>query len=410
VRDETVSDGDPSPITRSTPLGRSELAIDDVLIISCDRYGPWNGRDTDRPDHVWADIPEVTGIEMLVYCERPPRVSPSEYRYGAVSLLHRRLTLMDRARVLGFAARDIVQAFRVDKRGALGISGVYVASYVWRSIRRTPVSPHFFRYQVARLVLAGELARRRPRVVLFHGEFGPWGLAVTAACRSAGVVPVGVQHGPMAADSSMYQEIARIKDWIPDGLLCVSEDETRKWSGLPLPVSTLGSRRMRWSGEPVLTRADTPQSAVDLRPLVLPPSSDSERFARSLKNFPTLNVCVKPHPLHTEGWVSHHVQVVSDDVKDLVPRFPLIVTGSPGIQLTLALWKVPYIRVRSSDTADWRDLPECPVFDDLAEALDAILNAEDPLTLRAHHVPDELIPPDITFPSLKATLRTIGVG
>ena len=409
MRDETVSNGGLSSIPHSTLSGRSGLGIDDVLIISCDRYGPWNGRDTDRPDHVWADLPMVTGVPMLVYCEREPAISVDAYRFGSVEFVRPQLDLRERVNVLVETVRDVWRSLTIDRRLSLGFGPVHVARHVWRRMRRRPLSPHLARMQVARRVIADELRRRSPRVILVHGEFGPWGLAVTAACRSAGVVPIGLQHGPMSADSSMYREIGRIKDWIPDGLLCVSEDQTRKWSGLPIPVATLGSRRVRWSGEAIDTQADMSKFAVDFRPLVLPPSIDSERFARCLKDFPTLSVCIKPHPLHTEGWMSHNVEVVDGGLKNLVLRFPLIVTGSPGIQLTLALWRVPYVRVRSSDTADWPDLPECPVFDDLAAALDAILNAADPLTLRAHHVPDDFIPPDVTPTSLKAALRDIGV-
>ena len=389
----------------------SGLTIDDVLIISCDRYSPWDGTNAAGPDHIWSDLPLVTGVPLLVYCERRPALQPAAYRFGKVDLVVAELSITDRVTVFREAGRDLLRALRQDRRLALGLNAQHVARFLWRAIRGRKLSPYLCRYQVARLVISRELNIRKPSIALFHGEFGPWGLAVTEACRIAGVTPIGVQHGPMSRSSPVYQSVDRLGSRVAEGLLCVSDSEMEKWRELPLPVRTLGSRRMRWSVSSGVDRESDSSSALgistDERVLVFPPSAGTGSFKAAISAHSTMMICVKPHPLHTEGWDMPNVQLVEGEIHQLAAQFRVIVTGSPGVQLTLALLGIPYIRVRSSDTDDWPDLSGAVIFDSLDAALDGIAEATSPASLLAHHVDSSMIPPDVGPEKLLEVIRSI---
>jgi hypothetical protein len=253
--------------------------------------------------------------------------------------------------------------------------------------------------QVARHVISRELRLRSPKVALFHGEFDQWGIAVAQACREAGVTPVAVQHGPISRSAAQYSNLERIQPFVASALLCVSESEVEKWHDLPLPVVLLGSRRVRWN----LPGPDEKQAGREEqreRLLVVPPSMDSAEFRRAVLDHPEVPVDVKPHPLHREGWTADHVRVVDGELNHLLPRYEVVVTGSPNAQIALAMLKKPYIRIRSSDSADWDSEFGGVAFDSLDEVLD---RAVEPSRLRsacARHVPARHVPPDVSAEAL----------
>ena len=381
---------------RSSVDSASGLTIDDVLIISCDRYSPWNGIDTGRPDHVWADLPGRVGARMLVYCEHEPVMSADDYRFGSVEFLRPNLTLRDRGGVLLETARDLWRAVTIDRRLGLGLRPLYVARYLWRWGRRRPLSPHLARMQVARRVLSHELRRRSPRVALFHGEFDNWGIAVAQACREAGVIPVAVQHGPISRSNEQYSDLEQIQSFIASALLCVSESEVEKWAGLPIPVGVLGSRRVRWNLPDLALTDDRGAEPLEHRLLIVPPSMDSERFRTAVMSHREVPVDVKPHPLHREGWTADHVRVVDGELNELLPRYEVVVTGSPNAQIALATLNKPYIRILSSDSADWDSESGGVAFDSLDQVLDRAVEPDWLQSVCARHVPDRQIPSDVS--------------
>ena len=393
---------------RSSVDSASGLTIDDVLIISCDRYSPWNGSDTGRPDHVWADLPGRVGARMLVYCEHEPVMSADSYRFGSVEFIRPDLTLGDRVGVCLETARDLWRAVTIDRRLALGFLPLYVARYLWRGGRRRPLSPHLARMQVARRVLSHELRRRSPRVALFHGEFDNWGIAVAQACREAGVIPVAVQHGPISRSNEQYSDLEQIQSFIASALLCVSESEVEKWAGLPIPVGLLGSRRVRWNLPDSDSADDRGAEPLEHRLLIVPPSMDSERFRTAVLRHPELPVDVKPHPLHRDNWAADHVRVVDGELNELLPRYDVVVTGSPNAQISLAMLEKPYIRIRSSDSADWDSESGGVAFDSLDEVLNRAADRDWLSSACARHVPTGHIPPDVgTEDLLSALTRAI---
>jgi hypothetical protein len=376
------------------------LTIDDVLIISCDRYSPWNGTDTGRPDHVWADLPGRVGARMLVYSEHEAQVSPDAYCFGSVEFVRSQLSARDRTGVVLETACDLWRALTIDRRLALGFHPMYVARYLWRWMRRRPLSPHLARMQVARRVLLHELRRRSPKVALFHGEFDNWGIAVAQACRDAGVVPVAVQHGPISRSNEQYSNLTRIEPFIASALLCVSESEFEKWDDLSIPVGLLGSRRVRWNLPDPGSADDRGVKRLEDRLLIVPPSMDSEKFRTAVLSHPELPVDVKPHPLHRDNWVADHVRVVDGELNGLLPRYDVVITGSPNAQIALAMLDQPYIRIRSSDSADWESESGGVAFDSLDEVLSRAAERNWLISVRARHVPTGHIPPDVSTESL----------
>jgi hypothetical protein len=249
--------------------------------------------------------------------------------------------------------------------------------------------------QVARRVLSRELRRRSPRVALFHGEFDNWGIAVAQACWEAGVIPVAVQHGPISRSNEQYLDLKRIEPFISHALLCVSESEVEKWAGLPIPVGLLGSRRVRWNLPDPGSADDRSVEKLEQRLLIVPPSMDSQTFRTAIMSHREVPVDVKPHPLHREGWVADHVRVIDGELNELFSRYEVVVTGSPNAQIALAMLNKPYIRIRSSDSADWDSEFGGMAFDSLDELLDRAAEPDWLRSVCALHVPARHIPPDV---------------
>jgi hypothetical protein len=122
---------------------------------------------------------------------------------------------------------------------------------------------------------------------------------------------------------------------------------------------------------------------------------------------PEVPVDVKPHPLHREGWTADHVRIVDGELNHLLPRYEVVVTGSPNAQIALAMLKKPYIRIGSSDSADWDSEPGGVVFTSLDEVLERA--SEDGWLLSAcgHHVPASHIPPDVSPERLTSALHRV---
>jgi len=139
---------------------------------------------------------------------------------------------------------------------------------------------------------------------------------------------------------------------------------------------------------------------LEHRLLIVPPSMDSERFRTAVMSHREVPVDVKPHPLHREGWTADHVRVVDGELNDFLLNYDVVVTGSPNAQIALAMLDKPYIRIRSSDSADWDSESSGVAFDSLDEVLDRAVKRDWLRSVCARHVPDGQIPPDVSADSL----------
>ncbi|MFZ8927455.1 MAG: hypothetical protein ACO3CU_11940, partial [Candidatus Nanopelagicales bacterium] len=85
-----------------------------------------------------------------------------------------------------------------------------------------------------------------------------------------------------------------------------------------------------------------------------------------------------------------------------------VVTGSPNAQIALAMLDKPYIRIRSSDSADWDSESGGEAFDSLDDVLDRAAGHDWLRSVCARHVPTGHIPPDVgTEDLLSALTRAI---
>ena len=175
----------------------------------------------------------------------------------------------------------------------------------------------------------------------------------------------------------------------------MSESEVEKWAALPIPVGLLGSRRVRWNLPDPGSADDRGAEELEHRLLIVPPSMDSERFRTAVMSHREVPLDVKPHPLHKEGWTADHVRVVDGELNELLPRYEVVVTGSPNAQIALAMLAKPYIRIRSSDSADWDSESGGMAFDSLDELLDRAMEPDWLRSVCARHVPASHVPPDV---------------
>lgn len=378
----------------------------DIVIVSSDRYHPWNGERLDQPDHIWADLPFVTGVELAVYCEGD-KPWPAKYAFGRVSRLSPARRSVGRGfRVAWLAIRAVYEGFVFDRRLSMGITPSYFAWRLYRKLVRRPLGFPVLRWQRAQVVLEEYLRERRPDAVVFHDEFGEWAIAVCNACRAVGgISPVAYQHAAVAHDSPQYASLEQLRGRIADGLLCISPEEAEKWSALPLPTRVVGSRRPRWDlGE----QEDGGLSSVqrqrllgekDQRILLVPGLADTPSWQEQIRMAPHLQFVVKPHPLRREGWTGSNVEVTDERVAVALRRFDVVVTSSPNVQLTLGILGHPFVRVRGAYDArevDHTDSDDAEEFGSLSEALAGVSDASGLAARRGSHVPPRRIPPDVT--------------
>jgi hypothetical protein len=398
----------------------------DIVILSSDRYHPWNGERLDQPDHIWADLPFVTGVELAVYCEGD-QTWPVEYAFGRVSRVSPdRWSVGRRLRVAWLAIRAVYEGVVFDRRLLMGVTPSYFAWRLYRKLARRPPGFPVLRWQRAQVVLEEYLRARRPRAVVFHDEFGEWAIAVCNACRTVGgISPIAYQHAAVAHDSPQYAALEQLRGRIADGLLCISPEEAEKWSALPLPTLVVGSRRPRWDlggqedGGPSSVQGQQLLRESDQRILLVPGLADTRSWQEQIHTAPHLQFVVKPHPLRRDGWTGSNVEVTDERVAIALRRFDVVVTSSPNVQLTLGILGHPFVRVRGaydarevdhsgSDTDSDTDSDDAEEFGSLSEALAGVSDASGLAARRGSHVPSWRVPPDVTRESfLDAVVQLI---
>ena len=385
----------------------SECDID-VVVISSDRYHPWNGERLDDPDHVWADLPTVIGCDLVIYLEQPFR-GPEHFHFGRVQTVGGfKIRPRDRVRCVLLALRSATEGLLFDRRLACGVTPKYLLHRAYRFLLRRPLGFPVLRWQRAQVALEEFLRTRRPDVVLFHDEFGEWAMAICNACRAVGsVTPIAYQHATVAEDSSQYADLARLRGRIADGLLCVSHEEVHKWSALPIPVALAGSRRPRWD-----LNLSTPGGESHARPvahlpaLLVPSLADSPLWQEQLRRFPHLSFAVAPHPLRPDGWTLPNVETLTERLNLALPDYEVVITSSPNVQLTLGILQRSFVRVLGAyDSAS--ETLEDGTYRTLEDALSGVSTFEELRSRSIARVPSERVPPDVSKESLTRAINAV---
>jgi len=380
----------------------------DVVVISSDRYHPWNGDRLDQPDHVWADLPAVIGCDLVVYLEQPFR-GPEEFHFGSVQTVKGfEIRPRDRVRCVLLALRSVIEGLLFDRRLACGVTPKYLLHRVYRCLLGRPLDFPVLRWQRAQVALEEFLRTRRPEVVLFHDEFGEWAMAICNACRAVGsITPIAYQHSTVAEDSLQYADLARLRGRIADGLLCVSRQEVHKWSALPIPVTLAGSRRPRWDLNLSTPRGESHARPVTRLPALLVPSlADTPLWQEQLRGFPHLSFAVAPHPLRPDGWALPNVETLTERLNLALLDYEVVITSSPNVQLTLGIMERNFVRVLGAYDSATETLEE-GTYRTLEDALRGVSTFEELMSRSIACVPSERVPPDVSKESLARAINTV---
>ena len=353
-----------------------------VALLTADRFSPWNGRRHDEPDHIWADLPQQLELPLLVYRSERMSRGPVDYRFGNVEETERRMS--DRWMVPVIVLQSLLLAIRFGPRLLLGIRPLLVASRLKRMLYRQPSPGSVTRWHRAVIGLGRHLRNSPPDVVVFHGEFDPWGIAVVWACRRAGISCVAHQHYAMPADTPHYQRVERLGRFAPDGLLCVSRHQQAQWESLPIPVAFGGSRRPIWNLQDRLKRSEERVGRL----LIVPSVGDTTQIQREIADRPSERFHVRPHPGRLAGWDMPNVELHEDNLADLLGRFDAVITSSPSPTVTLTAAGQPFIKMRGQQPDGTCTCGERRVFTSLGEVLETLDGAvplEDITSLGCEH-------------------------
>jgi len=337
-----------------------------IVLLTADRFSPWNGHRPEEPDHIWADFSQQVALPLLVY--RGDRISrrPDEYRFGNVEETDYRDA--DRWVVPVIVLQSLLFAVRFGPRLLLGLRPLLVASRLKRALLRQPSPGSVTRWHRAVIGLTRHLRTSRPDVIVFHGEFDPWGIAVVWACRRAGVACLAHQHYAMPADTPHYRRVARLGRFAPDGLLCVSRYQQELWKSLPIPVGFGGSRRATWN----LHDRSRPSEERLGQLLIVPSVGDTAQIQREIAARPNERFHVRPHPGRMGGWNMPNVELYEENLVDLLGRFDAVVTSSPSPTVTLTAAGQPFIKMRGDQPDGTCACGERRVFSRLGEILDTL--------------------------------------
>ena len=334
-----------------------------VVLLTADRFSPWNGTRLDQPDHIWADLPLHLNLPLLVFNDDGIPKSLDEYRFGeAIDTTEGRPSRWGTSLLV---IQSLVLSLRFGPRLLLGMRPLLAASRAKRALLRQPSPGDLTRWHRVVLQLSRHLQRNPVDVVVFHGEFDPWGTAVVWACRRAGVACVAHQHYAIPANTRLYRGIGRLRRFAPDGLLCVSRHQQRLWALLPLPVGYGGSRR------PVWNLANRPSFSEERagQLLIVPSVGDTAQIQREIAKRSAERFHVRPHPGRMSGWNLPNVVLYRENLVDLLARFDAVVTSSPSPTVTLTAARRPFVKMRGDQPDGTCTCGERRVYSSLGEVL-----------------------------------------
>jgi len=317
-----------------------------ILFITSDRLSPWNGKNANEPDHIWADLPQLLDCDLLICTLTNRKPNQIDYRFGPTTYTSTRRFDTLRAFTLFVLAFTKPEWRETDFR--LGITWRQVISR-WKRIllRQTWNSKDVFIWHKAVVLLTREFRNYRPDVVIFHNEFSPWGSAVVWASQRVGTPAVAHQHYAVSDDPgiSPYNKVQELGRLLPEGLLCINSDQVERWRGLPIPVQLGGSRRGLWN----INQSGGLSSCRAGKILFAPGLGDSAQLEDAILAFPQVFFYIKPHPGSKISWPFPNVEICYGEFSSVAEQFDVVITSSPSPIITLTNLRKPYVRVTSYD-------------------------------------------------------------
>ena len=137
------------------------------MLLTADRFSPWNGRRPEEPDHIWADLPIEVDLPLLVYRGEETSRGPDEYRFGNVEETEYRSS--DRWMVPVVVFQSLLLAVRFGPRLLLGLRPLLIVSRLKRALLRQSSPGAVTRWHRVVIGLTRHLRNTRPDVLVFHG-------------------------------------------------------------------------------------------------------------------------------------------------------------------------------------------------------------------------------------------------
>lgn len=377
-----------------------------ILFVTPDRHSPWNGASLNEPDHIWADLPQQLGCKLLVckLSEDSPRIV--DYRYGDIE--HVTTSRLDKPRAILLLIMALLQSNRNGKVFCLGVTLRQVASRSKRAfLRQSWRSKEVCIWHKAVVRLTREFRKRQPDVIICHNEFGPWGAAVAWSGRRAGIPVIAHQHYAVNNDpSGNPYEIERWQGLFPVGLLCITEDQVRRWHSLPIPVALGGSRRSLWNI--TQSKGTNPDRVGSV--LFAPALGDASELEDVIGTLPDFTFHVKPHPSCKIEWKMPNVVLHSGDFVSVASRFDVVVTSSPSPIMALTAMNVPYIHVTSYPRVGTCQCAETFKFQSYHDLMECFIQGGNALELASRGCRHNLAPTLSRAEYERSLLKILGEG
>jgi len=327
------------------------------MILTTDRYFPWDGTNPEKPDRIWGDLNQETGIPFLVYSEGDREITGAEVIRPKISVkfVYYFLSILLKSWFFGY---------KKDKRLYLGQSPKKIfRKYLFKLITDRSLFRQLFRWQLAYSSLRCYFDKKELHMLIYHGEFNKWGIAVSWACRDAGVVPVAHQHGLYGPAYQQYNDLHNIKDFIASALLLVSQNQYDIFKNLPVKTYIAGSRRLFFNEH---LNTSNLQKEYDF--LVIPSGDDDNYFQNEIKKT-RYKINVKPHPHRMEGWDDDNIILVDGEIETLILKSETVI-ATAGFSLIYAIkHHIPIILLNCAASAGNRFIVKKDLPSGLEEAI-----------------------------------------
>lgn len=306
-----------------------------VRILTSDRYFPWNGESPEKRDRIWGDLDEETNIPFLVYSEG--LYQGSEPEFISFKLSQRSVYYF-----IIILIKSFFYGIFKDRRLFLEQSPINLIRYfISNVVKKRSLSHNIFRWYFTYSALRIYFETNPIDVLVYHGEFNGWGIAISWACRDSGVLPIAHQHGPSGPDYQQYANLEPIVHYIAKALLLISTNQYEFFNNIPIKTYVAGSRRLRFRNKKFIIK--------EFDYLVIPTTTDTSFLQSELKRS-NKHYYVKPHPLRKSNWNLDNVTILEDDVESLILRSHAVI-ATAGFSLIYAIrHKVPLYLINCKES------------------------------------------------------------
>lgn len=204
---------------------------------------------------------------------------------------------------------------------------ILIRYFISNIVRKRSLSHNIFRWYFTYSALRLYFETNPIDVLVYHGEFNGWGIAISWACRDSGVLPIAHQHGSSGSSYQQYANLEPIVNYISEALFLISKNQYDFFKSIPVKTYVSGSRRLSFQNK---THIDK-----EFEYLVIPTTTDTSFLQSEIKRSKN-NYYVKPHPLRESGWDLENVTILEEDVEYLILKSHAVI-ATAGFSLIYAI-------------------------------------------------------------------------